>query len=62
VDYYVLWDVVAFIPIQRPLRYKKVDFVCGTHLGSCGLHVKIIGVHTSNLYVLMIEQRDSLET
>jgi hypothetical protein len=62
VDYYVLWVAAAFILIQRPLRFKKVQFVCGTHLGSWRLHVKIIGGRTSNLYVLIIEQIDSLES
>jgi hypothetical protein len=36
--------------------------VCGTHLGSRRLHMKIIGGPTSNLYVLIIEQMDSLES
>jgi hypothetical protein len=33
--------------------------VCGTHLGSPRLHMKIIGGQT---YVLIIEQMDSLES
>jgi hypothetical protein len=35
--------------------------VCGTNLGSLKLHMKIIGGRTSNLYVLIIEQMESLE-
>jgi hypothetical protein len=62
VDYYVLWDAVVFMLIQRPLRFKKVEFVCGTHLGSRRFHMKIIGGRTSNLYVLIIEQIYSLDS
>jgi hypothetical protein len=47
--------------IQRPLRFKKVEFVCGTHLGSRRLHMKIIGGRISNLYVSINEQINSLE-
>jgi hypothetical protein len=47
VDYYVLWVVAAFMLIQRPLRV--LAYVCGTHLGSRRLHMKIIGERTSNL-------------
>jgi hypothetical protein len=61
-DYYVLWAASAFMLIQRPLRFKKVEFVCGTHLRSWRLHMKIIGGRTSNLYILIIEQIDSLES
>jgi hypothetical protein len=61
VDYYVLWVVAAFMLIQIPLRFKKVKFMCGTHLGSRRLHMKIIGGRTSNLYVLIIEHMDILE-
>jgi hypothetical protein len=59
VDYYVLWVAAAFMLIQRPLRFKKVEFVCGTHLGSRILHMKIIGGRT---YILIVEQMDSLES
>jgi hypothetical protein len=62
VDYYVLWVATSFMIIQRPLRFKKVDFVWGTHLGSWRLHMKIIGGQTSNLYGLIIEQMDILES
>jgi hypothetical protein len=55
VDYYVLWVAAAFMLIQRPLGFKKVGFVCWTHLGSRRLHMKIIGGRTSNLYILIIE-------
>jgi hypothetical protein len=48
--------------IQRLLRFKKVEFVCVIHLGSRRMHMKIIGGRTSNLYVLIIEQIDSLES
>jgi hypothetical protein len=48
--------------IQRPLRFKKVEFVCETHLGNRRLHTKNIGGRTSNLYVLIIELMGSLES
>jgi hypothetical protein len=61
-DYYVLWVAAAFILIQRPLRFKKLEYLCVMHLESRRLHMKIIGGRTSNLYVLIIEQIDSLES
>jgi hypothetical protein len=36
--------------------------VCGMHLGSLRLHMKIIGRRTSHLYVLIVEQMESLES
>jgi hypothetical protein len=35
------------------------SYVCGMHLGNRGLHMKIIGGRTSNLYVLIMKQMDS---
>jgi hypothetical protein len=51
--YYGLW-------LAHPKTTKDLgSYVCGTHLGSRRLHVKIIGGWTSNLYVLIIEQMHS---